>query len=58
MIGRTMTLVLLSAVLAMPAAPPDFRKRISKDKEVLHALERLTFGPRPGDLEAVRRLGG
>ncbi len=27
------------------------------DARILHALNRLTFGPRPGDLEAVRALG-
>ncbi len=27
------------------------------DARILHALNRLTFGPRPGDLEAVRELG-
>ena len=28
-----------------------------KDQEILHALNRLTFGPRPGDVEAVRKMG-
>jgi uncharacterized protein (DUF1800 family) len=27
------------------------------DQRILHALNRFTFGPRPGDLEAVRALG-
>src|SRR3984957_10638922 len=27
------------------------------DARILHALNRLTFGPRPGDLEAVRAMG-
>jgi hypothetical protein len=34
-----------------------FRTKISKDEQVLHALDRLTFGPRPGDLERVRKIG-
>jgi uncharacterized protein (DUF1800 family) len=34
-----------------------FEKRIGKDQEILHALNRLTFGPRPGDVEAVRKMG-
>ncbi len=29
----------------------------SQDQKILHALDRLTFGPRPGDLEAVRKMG-
>lgn len=31
--------------------------RMDEDKRALHALNRLTFGPRPGDLEKVRALG-
>lgn len=27
------------------------------DQRILHALNRFTFGPRPGDLEAVRAMG-
>jgi uncharacterized protein (DUF1800 family) len=34
-----------------------FDQKLSKDKQVVHALNRLTFGPRPGDVDRVRRLG-
>jgi uncharacterized protein (DUF1800 family) len=34
-----------------------FDSRLSKDQQILHALNRLTFGPRPGDAAEVRRLG-
>jgi len=34
-----------------------FDKPLGKDQEILHALNRLTFGPRPGDVEAVRKMG-
>src|SRR5579864_6553257 len=34
-----------------------FRHKLSKDDQIVHALDRLTFGPRPGDVEAVRKLG-
>jgi len=34
-----------------------FRQRISNDQKTEHALSRLTFGPRPGDLQHVRKLG-
>ena len=27
------------------------------DERILHALNRFTFGPKPGDLEAVRKIG-
>jgi hypothetical protein len=32
------------------AAPPD-------DAAILHALNRLTYGPRPGDVERVKAIG-
>src|SRR5690348_12452757 len=35
----------------------EFQKKLSKDDPILHALDRLTFGPRPGDVEAVKKLG-
>src|SRR5579872_1650291 len=34
-----------------------FDQNLPKEKRTLHALNRLTFGPRPGDLEAVRKMG-
>src|SRR6266851_150108 len=34
-----------------------FEKKLPSDKKILHALNRLTFGPRAGDIEAVRKLG-
>ncbi len=34
-----------------------FQKRLSKDDQMIHALDRLTFGPRRGDVEAVRKMG-
>ena len=37
-----------------PTAP---RKGIQGDQKVLHALNRFTFGPRPGDVEAVQAMG-
>src|SRR5437588_6089668 len=33
-----------------PAAPKD-------DKAIVHALNRLAFGPRPGDVTAIREMG-
>jgi uncharacterized protein (DUF1800 family) len=34
-----------------------FDTKITPDQQILQALNRLTFGPRPGDVEEVRRLG-
>jgi uncharacterized protein (DUF1800 family) len=39
------------------AASGRFDQKLSKDKQALHVLNRLTFGPRPGDLDRVRDLG-
>ena len=34
-----------------------FDQQLSKDRQIAQVLNRLTFGPRPGDAEEVRRLG-
>src|SRR5580704_17909577 len=34
-----------------------FDHGLSKDQQILHALDRLSFGPRPGDVAAVKKLG-
>ena len=39
------------------AATGRFDQKLSKDKQVVHVLNRLAFGPRPGDIERVRGLG-
>jgi hypothetical protein len=43
-------------VAALVAAGP-FNQKLSPDQQVIHVLNRLTFGPRPGDIEQVRRIG-
>ena len=63
--------LLLSLAIAVPAiaAPPSDKKvksatlkglpitELSEDEAILHALNRLAYGPRPGDLERIRQLG-
>jgi uncharacterized protein (DUF1800 family) len=59
------TLALLGALCwtaALPARNPGpdygaFDKPLGKDQQILHALDRLGYGPRPGDVEAVRKMG-
>lgn len=34
-----------------------FDRKLTQDRQILHALNRLTFGPRPGDVDEVRRVG-
>jgi hypothetical protein len=39
---------------------PDFHQfdqKLSNEEQTLHVLDRLTFGPRPGDLEVVQQMG-
>jgi uncharacterized protein (DUF1800 family) len=40
-----------------PDANKLFQKKLSKDDQILHALDRLTFGPRPGDVAQVKKIG-
>ncbi len=51
--------ILVMAILfprcAQPADP--FQQKLSPDRQVTQVLNRLTFGPRPGDAEEVRRVG-
>ena len=44
-----------TVTVKMPAPPK--LKQIQGDQRILHALDRLTFGPRPGELEEVRSMG-
>src|SRR5580704_6665840 len=46
-------LAVFALVLCLGARSP----KLSKDEQVIHALNRLTFGPRPGDVEAVGKMG-
>jgi uncharacterized protein (DUF1800 family) len=59
--SRRLTAVLVAAVVsgvALTAGPaPSGVPRKPDDKTILHVLNRLGFGPRPGDVERVRRIG-
>ncbi|HEX8687683.1 MAG TPA: DUF1800 family protein, partial [Pyrinomonadaceae bacterium] len=47
---------LLFAAAQAPAAKAPAR-RMSEEQRVVHVLNRLAFGARPGDVERVRRMG-
>src|SRR4029453_17111715 len=54
----------LSVEAATPAPPPRSAASLtlpvsplSEEQRVLHALNRLGYGPRPGDVDRVRRMG-
>jgi len=57
--GRPMAVAALLTSLAalLATAQGSFDKSLSNDQRILHALNRLTFGPRPGDAAEVRRVG-
>jgi len=51
---------LISAVLLFGADKKTKKTtpaQMDDDKKILHALNRFTFGPRPGDVQAVRAMG-
>ncbi len=49
----------VAALLARTDKPDyhQFDKKLSGDQQILHVLDRLTFGPRPGDVKAVQKMG-
>jgi uncharacterized protein (DUF1800 family) len=49
--------LLLTTVAAVRETDRGFQKTLPISKQIVHVLNRLTFGPRPGDLEQVRRTG-
>jgi len=49
--------LLVVAVAFAGNATGRFDQKLSADKQIVHVLNRLTFGPRQGDAEQVRRLG-
>ncbi|HYR43924.1 MAG TPA: DUF1800 family protein, partial [Terriglobia bacterium] len=57
-IGCSLGLAALLATLPafLVTAAGRFDQKFSQDKQVIHALNRLTFGLRPGDIEQVRKL--
>jgi len=60
--GAALALGLLNGCSAStsPAAPAVAlapAPRVTGDRQIVHVLNRLTYGPRPGDLERVRTMG-
>ena len=56
---KRLVLIVSTAVLlvtGIPASGP-FDQKLSPDQQIVQALNRLAFGPRPGDVEEVRRIG-
>ncbi|HEY3267101.1 MAG TPA: DUF1800 domain-containing protein [Armatimonadota bacterium] len=54
---RHIAAILLAVACAAAPAAPSNRTVLTEDQRIRHALNRLAFGPRPGDVEAVRAMG-
>src|SRR5262245_43418559 len=54
--GLAATLLTISLAFGQKTASR-FDQKLAVDKQIVHALNRLTFGVRPGDIEQVRRVG-
>ncbi|QUW03330.1 DUF1800 domain-containing protein [Chloracidobacterium validum] len=50
-------LMSLAATPRVPATAPKTPAALTEEQRVLHVLNRLGYGPRPGDVERVRRMG-
>jgi uncharacterized protein (DUF1800 family) len=48
---------LMAAAAVKPPMTTVRHSGIGSDEQILHALNRFTFGPRPGDVEAVKAMG-
>jgi uncharacterized protein (DUF1800 family) len=51
------TLLLSTLALNVAAEQPQKAQRLSEEQRILHVLNRLGFGARPGDVERVRAIG-
>src|SRR5215472_7115178 len=63
--GFLLFAVLVPSAVSKPPKPQNeasrppklFQKKLNKDEQALHAMDRLTFGPRPGEVEWVKKIG-
>jgi uncharacterized protein (DUF1800 family) len=49
--------LLVASLLTADSADKAFYQKLSEDQKTVHALQRLTYGPRPGDIETIERGG-
>jgi uncharacterized protein (DUF1800 family) len=57
---RVFAIAIAVAAMTLPRfgqASDPFQQKLDSDRQIVQALNRLTFGPRPGDIEEVRRAG-
>jgi uncharacterized protein (DUF1800 family) len=54
---RLLSAVVVALLSAVPLQGQDALREQAADQQILHALNRLAFGPRPGDVQKVRAMG-
>lgn len=54
---RLLAAVVVALLSAVPLHGQEDLREQAADQQILHALNRLAFGPRPGDAEKVRAMG-
>ena len=57
LIASSMIFAMIAPVLALTADVKSERKSLTEDQKVIHVLNRLGFGARPGDVAKVRAIG-
>src|SRR5690242_845328 len=62
--GKTLALLSLMAILLIPIVPLSASHAnvsaatlASQDQAIVHLLNRIAYGPRPGDVERVKEMG-
>lgn len=56
-ISGSLLLVFTASICSVPGSAAPAAAAMSADAEVVHVLNRLAFGPRPGDIERVKKMG-
>src|SRR5438105_239361 len=53
------TIFIFAVIVAslLPAAAGPVSVSLTGDQAILHLLNRITFGPRPGDIKRVKKIG-
>jgi uncharacterized protein (DUF1800 family) len=49
--------LVLAGVFPASADKKPIAAKLTTDRQIIHLLNRMTFGPRPGDVEKVKRIG-
>ncbi|MBI3694753.1 MAG: DUF1800 domain-containing protein [Acidobacteria bacterium] len=56
-VAQILPLGFLLLYCTLPLVAGEARQPLSEEQQILHALDRLGYGPRPGDVEKVKKIG-